>query len=38
MDAPVAPPAARSKLITGATGDWEVIVGMEFLAQVRSEA
>src|SRR6266540_3383818 len=27
-----------SKLITGATGDWEVIVGLEVHAQVTSEA
>jgi aspartyl-tRNA(Asn)/glutamyl-tRNA(Gln) amidotransferase subunit B len=38
MNVPVSPPAARSKLIKGATGDWEVIVGMEIHAQVTSEA
>src|SRR5262249_4748452 len=30
--------AANSKLIKGATGDWEVIVGMEVHAQVTSRA
>jgi aspartyl-tRNA(Asn)/glutamyl-tRNA(Gln) amidotransferase subunit B len=30
--------ADRSKLIPGATGDWEVVVGMEIHAQVTSEA
>ncbi len=34
MDAP----AKKSKLIKGATGDWEVIVGMEVHAQVSSNA
>src|SRR3954465_1271364 len=34
MNAPVDP----KKLIKGATGDWEVIVGMEVHAQVTSEA
>ena len=29
---------ASSKLIKGATGDWEVVVGMEIHAQVSSEA
>ena len=29
---------ASSKLIKGATGDWEVVVGMEIHAQVASEA
>jgi aspartyl-tRNA(Asn)/glutamyl-tRNA(Gln) amidotransferase subunit B len=38
MNVPVSPPAARRKLIKGATGDWEVIVGMEIHAQVTSEA
>src|SRR5271168_2959912 len=33
MDAP-----AKSKLIGGATGDWEVVVGMEVHAQVASQA
>jgi len=31
-------PAKTSKLITGATGDWEVVVGMEVHAQVTSKA
>ena len=31
-------PASRSKLIRGATGDWEVVVGMEVHAQVTSQA
>jgi aspartyl-tRNA(Asn)/glutamyl-tRNA(Gln) amidotransferase subunit B len=34
MDAP----ARKSKLIKGATGDWEVVIGMEVHAQVTSEA
>jgi aspartyl-tRNA(Asn)/glutamyl-tRNA(Gln) amidotransferase subunit B len=34
MDAP----AAKSKLIKGATGDWEVVIGMEVHAQVASRA
>jgi aspartyl-tRNA(Asn)/glutamyl-tRNA(Gln) amidotransferase subunit B len=34
MDAP----AKRSKLIKGATGDWEVVIGMEVHAQVTSRA
>jgi aspartyl-tRNA(Asn)/glutamyl-tRNA(Gln) amidotransferase subunit B len=34
MDAP----AAKSKLIKGATGDWEVIIGLEVHAQVNSQA
>src|SRR4028118_374956 len=34
MNAPVDP----KKLIRGATGDWEVVVGMEIHAQVTSEA
>ena len=29
---------ARSKLINGATGDWEVVIGMEIHAQVTSES
>src|SRR5271168_4931788 len=33
MDAP-----AKSKLIGGATGDWEVVIGMEVHAQVASQA
>jgi aspartyl-tRNA(Asn)/glutamyl-tRNA(Gln) amidotransferase subunit B len=35
MDAPA---QKKSKLIKGATGDWEVIVGMEVHAQVTSQA
>src|SRR5207342_1245779 len=31
-------PAKKSKLIKGATGDWEVVVGMEVHAQVASNA
>ena len=31
-------PAKKSKLIKGASGDWEVVVGMEVHAQVTSEA
>jgi aspartyl-tRNA(Asn)/glutamyl-tRNA(Gln) amidotransferase subunit B len=31
-------PAEKSKLIKGATGDWEVVIGMEVHAQVTSEA
>jgi aspartyl-tRNA(Asn)/glutamyl-tRNA(Gln) amidotransferase subunit B len=34
MDAP----ARKSKLIKGATGDWEVVIGMEAHAQVASQA
>jgi len=34
MDAPVKP----SRLIRGATGDWEVVIGMEVHAQVNSRA
>ena len=34
MDAP----ARKSKLIKGATGDWEVVIGMEVHAQVASES
>jgi len=34
MDAPV----PKSKLIKGATGDWEVVIGMEVHAQVSSQA
>src|SRR5271168_4183122 len=33
MDAP-----AKSKLIGGATGDWEVVIGMEVHAQVTAQA
>ena len=35
MDAPA---ERRSKLIKGATGDWEVVIGMEVHAQVTSQA
>src|SRR3954447_23774951 len=38
MNAPVPTPANAKKLIRGATGDWEVIIGMEVHAQVTSEA
>jgi aspartyl-tRNA(Asn)/glutamyl-tRNA(Gln) amidotransferase subunit B len=31
-------PVAKSKLIKGATGDWQVVVGLEVHAQVTSEA
>src|SRR4030088_2507466 len=31
-------PAKVSKLIKGATGDWEVVIGMEIHAQVSSQA
>ncbi len=34
MDAP----ARKSKLIKGATGDWEVVIGMEVHAQVTARA
>ena len=34
MDAP----ARKSKLIKGATGDWEVVIGMEVHAQVTSRS
>ena len=32
------PAQRKSKLITGATGDWEVVIGMEAHAQVNSKA
>jgi aspartyl-tRNA(Asn)/glutamyl-tRNA(Gln) amidotransferase subunit B len=32
------PPATKSKLIKGATGDWEVVIGMEVHAQVTSQS
>jgi aspartyl-tRNA(Asn)/glutamyl-tRNA(Gln) amidotransferase subunit B len=32
------PAAKKSKLVKGATGDWEVVIGMEVHAQVASEA
>src|SRR5215212_2641094 len=38
MNAPVQPPPNPKKLIRGATGDWEVIVGLEIHAQVTSAA
>ena len=31
-------PADPKKLIKGATGDWEIVIGMEIHAQVTSEA
>jgi len=31
-------PVKTSKLIKGATGDWEVVIGMEIHAQVNSQA
>src|SRR5579864_3578187 len=34
MDAP----ANKSKLLKGATGDWEIVIGMEVHAQVASQA
>ena len=34
----MAAPAHKSKLIKGATGDWEVVIGMEVHAQVTAEA
>ena len=34
MNAPVNP----KKLIKGATGDWEIVIGMEIHAQVTSQA
>ena len=37
MTAPVSP-STKNKLISGATGDWEVVVGMEVHAQVTSKA
>ncbi|GLK75772.1 aspartyl/glutamyl-tRNA(Asn/Gln) amidotransferase subunit B [Methylopila jiangsuensis] len=37
MNAPSRLPAS-SRLISGATGDWEVVIGMEIHAQVTSEA
>src|SRR3954453_2106495 len=38
MNAPVQNPANPKKLIKGALGDWEVVIGMEIHAQVTSEA
>ena len=32
------PPSKRGKLIEGATGDWEVVIGLEVHAQVASDA
>ncbi|MET0314514.1 MAG: Asp-tRNA(Asn)/Glu-tRNA(Gln) amidotransferase GatCAB subunit B, partial [Hansschlegelia sp.] len=37
MNAPSKTPAS-SKLIAGATGDWELVIGLEIHAQVTSEA
>src|SRR2546421_8719844 len=34
----MSPAATKSKLIKGATGDWEVVIGMEVHAQVPSQA
>src|SRR5437764_6373990 len=34
----MSPAATKSKLIKGASGDWEVVVGMEIHAQVTSQA
>src|SRR5437764_12630960 len=34
----MSPAATKSKLIKGATGDWEVVIGMEVHAQVTSQA
>src|SRR5438067_11225611 len=34
----MSPAATKSKLIKGATGDWEVVIGMEVHAQVASQA
>src|SRR5246500_199618 len=38
MDAPVKESNKPSKLIKGATGDWEVVIGMEVHAQVTSKS
>ena len=38
MSVPVSTPARTSKLIKGATGDWEVVIGLEVHAQVTSQA
>jgi aspartyl-tRNA(Asn)/glutamyl-tRNA(Gln) amidotransferase subunit B len=38
MDAPTPNKSKKSKLIKGATGDWEVVIGMEVHAQVTSRA
>jgi len=38
MNAPAAAQTRQSKLIKGATGDWEIVVGMEIHAQVNSQA
>jgi aspartyl-tRNA(Asn)/glutamyl-tRNA(Gln) amidotransferase subunit B len=37
-DAAMDAPAKKSKLIKGATGDWEVVIGLEVHAQVTSQA
>src|SRR6058998_1484476 len=34
----MSPAATKSKLVKGATGDWEVVIGMEVHAQVTSRA
>src|ERR1700720_4082333 len=38
MDAAEQATARKSKLIRGATGDWEVVIGMEVHAQVATQA
>src|SRR5215210_888352 len=38
MNAPVQPPLNPKKLIRGATGDWEIILGLEVHAQVLSKS
>jgi aspartyl-tRNA(Asn)/glutamyl-tRNA(Gln) amidotransferase subunit B len=38
QDKPMDAPARPSKLIRGATGDWEVVIGLEVHAQVTSHA
>src|SRR5262245_44661694 len=35
---PMSAPQTKSKLIKGATGDWEVVIGMEIHAQVTSQS
>ena len=38
MSTSAAAPARQSKLVRGATGDWEIVVGMEIHAQVNSQS
>jgi aspartyl-tRNA(Asn)/glutamyl-tRNA(Gln) amidotransferase subunit B len=38
MDVDMSTPSKPSKLIAGATGDWEVVIGMEIHAQVTSKS